>query len=328
MAARVAASSDSLVGRVAVVTGASRGIGRSVALALGRAGASVVLAAKSSDNSLVKGNSSFPAQTSSAKNLPGSIESVAAEVRACNPLARALAVQCDVRSEEDMERCVARAVEEFGGVDILINNASALWWHDIRGTPLKKFDLITTINSRASFAMTALCLPHMEKRGWGRVVCMSPPIYTRPPAMVGKVAYNISKFGMTLTALGVAQEYGPTRNILANSLWPATIIESQASINFELGERRDWRKADILADCCVQLCLDETTNGETLIDDLYLQSRGWTEENMRAYRCEPEHEPRRLLDIYTGTEPDDSVSSLRRGDVKRVDLDKKLQAKL
>ena len=117
----------------------------------------------------------------------------------------------------------------------MINNASALWWQDITDTPMKKFDLIVSINARGTFAMTKACLPHMVKGGFGRVINMSPPIHLG--AMAGHTAYNISKYGMTMVALGVSQEYGPASNITANTLWPATVIESLASINFQMGDK-------------------------------------------------------------------------------------------
>mmetsp|Transcript_17142 Transcript_17142/g.42117 ORF Transcript_17142/g.42117 Transcript_17142/m.42117 type:complete len:317 (-) Transcript_17142:27-977(-) len=299
-----------LTGRVALVTGASRGIGRAVALALARQGASVVVAAKSER---------------STDRLPGSIHSVAEEVEKAHADARALAVKTDLRSEDDMRNCVQQAMQKFGRIDILVNNASALWWQPIDATPLKKYDLINTINSRASFFMTSLCAPIMADGGWGRVVCMSPPIVLSPPAFVGRTAYNISKYGMTMTALGVAQEYGKKQNVLGNSLWPATIIESQASINFDLGERNDWRKADILADCVVELCYDDDTNGAMLIDDTYLLSRGYTKNDLVKYRYVPDHEPRRLLD-YTSSDAGKDVM-VRRGDVKKVDEDKQAAAR-
>jgi citronellol/citronellal dehydrogenase len=127
---------------------------------------------------------------------------------------------------------------------------------------------------------------------------------------------------MTLTALGVAQEYGPEHQILANSLWPATVIESQASINFELGERKEWRKADILADAVVQLCLDTSTNGQMLIDDTYLIGRGWTSQNLARYRYDPDHEPTRYLDPYGDQQTVEEAVAIRRGDVRQVRQDK------
>jgi citronellol/citronellal dehydrogenase len=166
---------ESLHGRVAIVTGGSRGIGREVCLALARAGCKgIVIAAKS---------------LTAKPNLPGSIFTVAKEVEALG--CAALPFQLDVRDEKRVEACVEACVAKWGRVDILVNNASALWWHSIENTPMKKYDLITTINSRGSFALARACMPHMKKNHFGRVVCMSPPITFNQ--MDGHTAYNISK---------------------------------------------------------------------------------------------------------------------------------------
>ena len=151
----------SLKGKVAIITGASRGIGRECALALARRGCNIVIAAKSAE----------PQPT-----LPGSIYTVAAEVEALG--VQSLPFQVDLRDEAAVGRCVEAAVAKWGRVDICVNNASALWWQDIVDTPMKKYDLITSINARGSFAMTQACLPHMLRGGFGRVVTMSPPITT------------------------------------------------------------------------------------------------------------------------------------------------------
>ena len=265
-------------GRVAIVTGGSRGIGREVCLALARRGASVVIAAKTTE----------PQPT-----LPGTIYTVADEVREAG--GKALAVKTDLRDVASMENCVEETVKKFGRIDILINNASALWWQNIADTPVKRYDLITQINARGTFIMTKLCLPHMEKNGFGRVITMSPPISNVAGAFAGRTAYNISKFGMTMVALGVSAEYAG-KNITAHSLWPATIIESLASINFALGERDAWRKATILSDATLAAISEGPDfTGHMLIDDTYLLSKGLTEDDMAVYRCNPEVEPPRLL---------------------------------
>mmetsp|Transcript_46842 Transcript_46842/g.92686 ORF Transcript_46842/g.92686 Transcript_46842/m.92686 type:complete len:211 (+) Transcript_46842:59-691(+) len=150
---------SSLAGRVAVITGASRGIGRECALALARQGCNVVIAAKSVE---------------AKPTLPGTIYSVAEEAKSLG--VDALPVQVDLRDEVAITACVEATMKRFGRIDILVNNASALWWQDIVDTPMKKYDLITSINSRGAFAMTQACLPHMEANGFGRVVTMSPPV--------------------------------------------------------------------------------------------------------------------------------------------------------
>ena len=163
----------------------SRGIGRECCLALARQGCSVAIVAKT----VVEVN----------PNLPGTIHTVAKEVEELGQAA--LPVQCDMRNEEAVEECVEQVVATFGTVHILINNASALWWQDITATPMSKYDLITSINVRGTFAMTQACLPYMEENSFGRIINMSPPIKLDPGAYAGMTAYNISKYGMTSESL-------------------------------------------------------------------------------------------------------------------------------
>eukprot|EP00927_Polykrikos_kofoidii_P063641 TRINITY_DN584_c0_g1_i1.p1 TRINITY_DN584_c0_g1~~TRINITY_DN584_c0_g1_i1.p1 ORF type:complete len:311 (+),score=44.99 TRINITY_DN584_c0_g1_i1:84-1016(+) len=287
-----------LKGKVAIITGSTRGIGRECALALARQGCNIVVAAKS---------------TTEQPTLPGTIYSVASELEALG--VNALPYKLDVRDAESCEACVAKTVEVFGRVDILINNASALWWQPIVATPMNKFDLITTLNTRGSFALTRACLPHMLKNKFGRVITMSPPINPHMEAYKGFTAYNISKFGMTMVAMGVAAE-GAGHNVTGFSLWPATVIESQASINFELGDRSMWRKSTILADAAVALvCEDANFTGEQLIDDEYLRSKGLTDEDFVTYRYDPAVEPPRAL-------AEGQAGGIRRGDVRKLATDK------
>ncbi|CAD7945244.1 unnamed protein product [Amoebophrya sp. A25] len=301
--AKLTGSQVNLRGRVAVISGATRGIGRECALALAREGVNIVVAGKS---------------VKSTKELPGDIYSVADEVRKCG--ADAISLQMDVLDEASINRCIDEAVKKFGRIDICINNASALWWQPIEETPTKKYDLITRLNARGTFLLTRACLPHMVKNDFGRVICMSPPIETDMESYKGVTAYNMSKMGMTMVALGVAAEYGAeNKNILANSLWPATVIESQASINFDLGERKTWRKATILADATLALCCDTQTNGEMLIDDEYLiEKKGLTAEELKCYRYDPSFEPPRLL-----AEKMKGRKMVRRGDVRKLKDDVK-----
>lgn len=288
-----------LKGKVAVVTGGSRGIGRECCLIFAKHGCNVVILAKS---------------IADTPELPGTIYSVADECKKFG--VQALPLQCDIRSESDVESCIKKAVETFGRLDILINNASALWWQEIKDTPIKKFDLITGINARGSFVLTKYCLPHMLKNKFGRVITMSPPIITR--GFKARTAYNISKMGMTMVALGVAEEY-KGQNITGNSLWPATVVESQAAKNFKLGDTDFWRKATILADAVLGIvCEDGDYTGNMLIDDVYLMERqGFSETDLDRYRYNPAVKPPRLL---AQVEADFHV---RRGDVKVLDKDLK-----
>ena len=293
-----------LHGKVAIITGASRGIGRECALTLAKAGVNVVIAAKT---------------TSPHPSLPGTIFTVADECQEAGGStgAKSMACQLDLRSEDSIVECVEAVEKRFGRIDILINNASALWWQEIEDTPSKRFDLINGINSRGTFLMTKSVLPVMKKNGFGRVVNMSPPITANPAAYSGRTAYNISKFGMTMSALGVASEYSG-EGITANTLWPATIIESLASINFKLGDKSQWRKASIIADATLGIVAEGGDfTGNMLIDDEYLRARhGFKDSDFVQYRCDPEIEPPRLL-----ASEDVGDWKVRRGSVARLEGD-------
>lgn len=293
-----------LSGKVAIITGATRGIGKACAIALAKQGCNIVVAAKT---------------TTEQATLPGTIYSVAEELQQLG--VQALPVKVDLRKFDDIKECVRQTVEKFGRVDILINNASALWWQRIEDTPMNKYDLITSINTRGSFAMTHLCMPIMAKNKYGRVINMSPPLQTDFRAYKGFTAYNISKFGMTMSALGAAAEY-EGQGITGNTLWPATVIESQASKNFELGGREMWRKAQILSDCVLGLVsASDSCTGNQLIDDEYLQRmHGFTAEDLAVYRCVPDVEPPRALASH-GHMGNDGGATVRRGDVRRLNDD-------
>jgi citronellol/citronellal dehydrogenase len=261
-------------GRVAFITGASRGIGRAIALALAENGCDIVVAAKS---------------TESTELLPGSINHTAAEVERIGR--RALPVQVDVRNDAMIARAVGKALDEFGRIDYLINNAGALHWRSLLETPMKRFDLVMGVNARAAFACTLAVLPHMIERGYGHILMMSPPI--QPEAAAGKIAYTISKFGMTLIAHGLAEEVRAS-NVACNALWPATLIETMATVNHNLGGPATWRKPDILCDATLKIFAKEprTFTGHELIDEDFLRSEGVTD--FSRYRCDPATEPPRI----------------------------------
>jgi citronellol/citronellal dehydrogenase len=238
-----------LRGRVALVTGASRGIGKALALRLAHEGANVVVAAKSEQ---------------STERLPGSVHETANEIRALGR--RALAVPTDVREEEAVRAMIDRAIEEFGRLDILVNNAGAIWLRPILKTPAKRFDLVMGVNVRAAFLACYYALPHMVKQKWGHVLNMCPRLSTSPSP--GKVAYMISKLGMAYVALGLAAEHAAD-NIAGNTLWPRTIIESQASINWNMADRTQWRTPEIVCDAAIAIFAQEphTSTGRQWIDE-------------------------------------------------------------
>lgn len=266
-----------LAGRVVIVTGASRGIGRAIALGLAREGCGLVLAAKSVE---------------STATLPGSIHSVAAEIEALG--AQVLPLQVDVRDADQIETLAARALERFGRIDALVNNAGALWWQPVRDTPAKRFDLMMGVNARAAFLAARAVLPALIERRWGHIINMSPPLDLR--LLPGRVGYCISKFGMTLLTLGLAEEVRQ-HNIAVNSLWPVTVIESQASINWQMGHRASWRKPDILVDCVVRLLRKEPgeLTGQVLLDEDFLRAEGVTD--FGGYACVPGTEPKRVFGV-------------------------------
>jgi citronellol/citronellal dehydrogenase len=261
-------------GRVAFITGASRGVGRCLALALARAGADIVVAAKTAEPN---------------PKLPGTIHTTAAEVEALG--VRALPVQLDVRDDAAVAAAVRLALDRLGRIDILVNNAGALFWQDLARTPLDRFDRVVGVNVRGAFACTHHVLPAMLAQDWGHILMMSPPI--EPAAVGGKIAYSVSKFGMTLIAHGLARELAG-RNVACNALWPATLIESYATINFTLGSPTLWRKPDILADVALRIFAKPPASfsGHALIDEDFLRAEG--ETDFARYRCDPTHEPPRV----------------------------------
>ena len=263
-----------LENRVAIVTGGSRGIGKAVCLALAREGCDVVVAAKTDVPS---------------DKLPGTIHETAREVEALGR--RALALKVNVREEAEIARMVEETHRAFGRVDILINNAGAIGWSEVADTPASRFDLMMDVNARAAFLCSSAVLPHMTAAKWGHIVMMSPPL--RFGKLAGKTAYLLSKMGMTFVAKGIAQECADS-GVAANSLWPVTMIESQATIHFQFGEPAQWRKAEIIADATVEICCTDPRAlcGQELYDEDFLRQRGVTD--FSGYRVVPTSEPEPL----------------------------------
>lgn len=266
---------ETLSGRVAIITGASRGIGRAIALRLAKEGVAVVIAAKTAEPD---------------PRLPGTIYTVAEEVQASG--GRALPVQVDVRDENAVQRMVEQTMQTFGRIDILVNNAGALWWYPVLETPPKRFDLVMDVNLRGAFVCSQAVLPHMMAQRWGHILNMSPPIDFS--VLPGKVAYMISKFGMTMLAFGLAEEV-KEYNIAVNALWPRTLIESQATIGWNLGTPQQWRKADIMADAVYEIVRrpPASLTGRALIDEEVLREAGVTD--FSVYNCTPEGEPKEIV---------------------------------
>jgi|SRR5579871_1422583 len=256
-----------LKGRVAIVTGSSRGIGKALALRLAREGAAVTIAAKTEQSS---------------ERLPGSIHETAEAIRAAG--GRALAIAADVRDEDAIRNMIERTVTEFGRLDILVNNAGAIWAQPILQTPPKRFDLMMGINVRAAYIASYYALPHMVEQQWGHILNMCPRLTNEPSP--GKVAYMISKLGMARLAIGLAEEHRGD-NIAANTLWPRTIIESQASINWQMADRSQWRTPEIVCDASLAIFAQEPrscTGREWIDEDALRELAGITD--FHHYWCE------------------------------------------
>ncbi len=270
-----APSQIDLSGRVAIVTGASRGIGRCIAVTLGRADMAVAVAAKT---------------VRDRQQLPGTIGETATLVEQAG--GRALAVQVDVRQEADLDRLVEETLSAFGRIDALINNAGALWWRPVLDTPARRFDLVMSVNVRAAFLLSRQVAAAMRGAGrGGHIVMLSPPLDPGPHP--GMVAYTISKLGMTLTAQGLAAELR-SDGIAVNALWPATLIESLATINWGMGDRKLWRRPEIVADAVLALVRRDPAacTGRALLDEEVLREEGVTD--FSRYRCVEDSEPPRV----------------------------------
>ncbi len=265
-----------LKGKVAIVTGASRGIGREFALSLAREGVSLVLASKTTDRA-------------PNPKLPGTIESVAREVEVLG--AKVLAVKTDMRKIESVEAMVKTALEHFGHVDILINNAALPWWQPVLATEEKHFDRVMNTNCKGPFFAIKALLPSMIERKSGCIVNCSPPI--QPSMAAGRVAYMISKFGATLMAHGMGEEL-KDQGIAVCALWPVTLIESYATIGLGLGDKKDWRKASILADALIELLLLPVprVTGKAWLDEDVLRLAGV--KDFSKYACVPGTEPMKI----------------------------------
>lgn len=270
--------------QVAIITGSSRGIGRDIALRLAAEGCQIVVVGKTTEPN---------------PKLPGTIYSVAEEIEALG--VKALPVACDVRSVEAIEALVAQTQETFGRVDILINNAGALWWQPLLKTPVKRFDLMMDINARAPFYAAQAVLPGMIERGHGHIINMSPPVdITQTPY---HVAYMMSKFGMTLLTHGLAEEVR-AHGIGVYSLWPVTMIESLATLNWGLGDPSMWRKASIMSDAVLALVTQDPAahTGKALSDEDILRASGVTDFDI--YNCVPGSHPPDLNTLWEMTKRD------------------------
>ena len=248
----------SLAGKTLFITGASRGIGRAIALRAARDGANVAIAAKSSVPN---------------PKLPGTIHSVAAEVEAAG--GRALPIKCDIREEEQVHAAVAATVEAFGGIDILVNNASAIWLAGALDTPMKRFDLMQQVNARGSFLCAQACLPHLLKAPNPHILTLAPPPNLDPKWWGPHTGYTLAKMGMSFVTLGLAAEFGP-QGVAVNALWPRTVIATDALNMIPGVEVARCRKPEIMADAAHAILVRQAAgfSGHFLIDEDVLRQAG------------------------------------------------------
>lgn len=255
----------SLRDKTLFITGASRGIGLAIAKRAAADGARIALIAKTTDPN---------------PKLPGTIYSAAAEIEAAG--GQALAIAGDIRDEASVQAAVAHTVERFGGIDILVNNASAISLTDTASTPMKRFDLMFGVNVRGTYLCTQACLPALAKAAQaGRnphVLNMSPPLSMKPHWFKNHVAYTMAKYGMSECTLGHAAEFKPL-GIGVNSLWPRTAIATAALQMIPGVDIGKCRTPEILADAAYLVLTSDakTTTGNFFIDDVLLAQHGITD---------------------------------------------------
>jgi citronellol/citronellal dehydrogenase len=265
----------SLKGKTLFITGASRGIGKAIGLRAARDGANVVIAAKTAEPH---------------PKLPGTVHTAAAEIEAAG--GKALACVVDIRFEEQVADAVKQAVAKFGGIDILVNNASAISLTGTLDTPMKRYDLMHQINTRGTFLCSQACIPHLEKAANPHILNISPPLNMEAKWFAPHVAYTMAKFGMSMCVLGMAAELA-TKKIAVNALWPKTVIATAAVQNLLGGDEvvKRSRTAEIMADAAHVVLTTKSTDltGKFLIDEDVLRGAGV--EDFAKYLSSPGVDP-------------------------------------
>jgi len=260
-----------LAGKTVLITGASRGIGKAIALKAAKDGAKIVVAAKTSEPH---------------PKLPGTIFTAAQEIEAAG--GQALPCVVDIRNEDQVQACIEEAVRKFGGIDILVNNASAISLTGTQETPMKKYDLMHQINTRGTYLVTKLALPYLRQSSNGHVLNISPPLNMKPRWFRDHVAYTMAKYGMSMCVLGMAEEFKGA-NIAFNALWPKTAIITAAMEMLGGGGdiAKQCRYPDIMADAAYIILTRSSRNftGNFVVDEDILKEEGVS--NFDQYACVP-----------------------------------------
>jgi citronellol/citronellal dehydrogenase len=261
----------SLKNKTLFITGASRGIGLAIALRAAREGANIAIAAKT--------DTAHP-------KLPGTIHTAAAEIERAG--GRALPLVVDVREEEDVKSAIAKTAAHFGGIDIVVNNASAIQLTTVEQTEMRRYDLMHEVNARGTFMVSKYAIPHLAKAANPHILMLSPPLDMQEKWFAPHTAYSMAKFGMSLVVLGLAGELRP-KGIAVNALWPRTTIATSAIRNLLGGDAvmRMSRTPEILADAAYAIFEQpaKSFTGRFLIDDSFLAAQGVTDFD--KYRVDP-----------------------------------------
>jgi citronellol/citronellal dehydrogenase len=263
---------SSLQNKTALITGGSRGIGKAIALRLAKEGVNIAIAAKT---------------TEPHPKLEGTIYSAAEEIEALG--VKTLALQCDIRSEEQIDATVNEVAKTFGGIDILINNASAISLTPTEATEPKRFDLMHGIQVRGTFFMCKACIPHLRKSTNAHILNLSPPLNLNPKWFAQHLAYTMSKYGMSMIVLGLAEELKKDK-IAANALWPQTTIATAAVQNLLGGDAlmQMSRTPDIVAEAAYHILRQPSTecSGNFFIDEDVLRNNGENDFNKYAVNAQ------------------------------------------
>uniref|UniRef100_UPI00398E3F9B hydroxysteroid dehydrogenase-like protein 2 isoform X1 n=1 Tax=Pristiophorus japonicus TaxID=55135 RepID=UPI00398E3F9B len=279
-----------LAGSTLFITGASRGIGKAIALKAAKDGANIVIAAKTAQ---------------AHPKLPGTIYTAAEEIEAVG--GKALPCIVDVRDEQQISEAVENAVKIFGGIDILINNASAINLTGTLDTPMKKVDLMMSVNSRGTYLTSKLCIPYLKKSKNGHILNLSPPLNMNPIWFKNHCAYTMAKYGMSMCVLGMAEEF--KGEIAVNALWPKTAIHTAAmDMLGGSGVSSQCRKPDIMADAAYAIfSKSKSFTGNFVIDEEFLKEEGI--RNFDAYAVDPGHPL--LPDFFLDEEPEDLAKKMQ-----------------
>ncbi|KAL7727507.1 hypothetical protein ACLKA6_002128 [Drosophila palustris] len=307
-------NSGKLAGRTLFITGASRGIGKAIALKAARDGANIVVAAKTAEPH---------------PKLPGTIYSAAEEIEKAGGRAHPCIV--DVRDENQIRNAIKEAVAKFGGIDIVVNNASAISLTATPDTDMKRYDLMHQINTRGTFLVSKECLPYLQKSNHAHILNISPPLDMKAKWFAPHVAYTMAKYGMSMCVLGMAEELR-ARGIAVNALWPRTAIHTAAIEMLTGPDSASWsRKPEIMADAAYAILSREPKQftGQFFIDDEVLESVGV--KDLTDYACVRENADKLMADFFVEAKNapvEDAAPGTATGDAKIPQLFKKIESLL